>query len=268
MMAFEAILWRNEGVASAAAAQAAFVAAERSRPTVPQRAQIHMIAELRSALAESGSGAASFPALAETRGPYVWVQTPWDLLPRIGHRLLSVAEGAGYTIYAPIGVLVPPGGDAPDWLRIAETAHAQAEAAFSMGHAVPDRAHSEALSRPALTKSQSETALVSFDLCVWKSDRRLTETQAQSVFEQLARGLMDPPVEPAVEEFVSLLNERTAGLHGIEVTQRPGFVILNVPWDRADEIGVAAQELALDLELTLFDPQNGVLVQPIGPGMA
>ena len=265
-MAFEAILWRSEGIPTLAESRTAFEAAERTpRTASPDRPDF---VEVHAILAEGSRVGFGHPE-AELRGDYIWVQAPWDSLVRIGPRLLAAAQRNGYTLYAPIGVLVPPGGEQPEWVNLVGSAQAEAEAAFATGHAFTDRSWLDTPDVQSVPRRipggslQRGRVTMSFDLCIWRSQRRLSEEEAQSTFERIARGIDEPAPEASLGEFLRSVSDRGGGLDGVEITHGRGYIMLNVPWHRADEVAIAAQEAALELGLTMFDPQNGVLVQPI-----
>ncbi|GIH74689.1 hypothetical protein [Planobispora longispora] len=105
---------------------------------------------------------------------------------------------------------------------------------------------------------------MNFELAVWHTPEPITREHAEHTFRALRRGEPEAVApHPGVAAFAGRLAEAEQAA--------PGYALVSVAPERADEVAGAAFELARECGLVCYDPQRRLVhnLQPLGsyPGM-
>lgn len=286
-MSFELGIWKAPQELPLVKAREIYAAAVSGRTTVPPSREIQGfvdgLARLYPALRAIPHRRPAvihvrpdLPFEIDVREGFVWLGISWRDVGRVALEVEGLAVAHDLVVYAATEDLVfRPGDASPDWERMGIAGVRLVEAALNAWHPngveAPDvraGAHDAGPSDRLVEFSVSGSDEMSFDVAVWKSARHVTVDEAEALYRDLVTSRVELDDSPALSKFANEVRDRVASTlpRGdsrleFEIDRRPGFVLLSIPWHLADEAGMAAQETAMDLGLTLFDPQHRVLIQ-------
>ena len=112
---------------------------------------------------------------------------------------------------------------------------------------------------------------MSFDLAVWKSEKRLTQPEALGIYKKLCEDEVTSDVcrdERLMAFGRELLvrwpydEDRPEDCPFEDPYPSEAFAILNIAWSQAEDVGPKVVTLALKHGLVCFDPQGGEVHQP------
>lgn len=119
---------------------------------------------------------------------------------------------------------------------------------------------------------------MSFDLGVWHTARRLTDSEGQELYTALCRSQTDGVVpHPAVDAFYAELTARYPEIDTVpddriddheycpwscRLDRSPGHVIMPCVWSQAGNVARFVTHLAKKHGLTIYDPQSARVFHP------
>src|SRR3954467_12166170 len=119
---------------------------------------------------------------------------------------------------------------------------------------------------------------MSFDLAVWQTQKRLTDSEAEHLYVELCQSNVGGVTAyPGVDRFYAELTAKHPEIDTVPddriedhdycpwscaLDRSPGHVIMPCVWSKAEYVDGFGRELARKHGLAVFDPQSGTISYP------